>query len=91
MGIIPTMEYVNYAILLVLPVLEILLNSAFLVKETYFCTKINVLKYVLLRFIQIRMFKNAKSVQLDVFSVLIKTYFHVKYVLLNIIYQMGFA
>ena len=42
MGIILTKDYVNYAILHVSPVLGILSNSAFLVKEIYFCTKVNV-------------------------------------------------
>ena len=91
MGIILTKDYVKYAILLVSLVLGILLNSAFLVKEIYFCMKTNVLKYALLPFFQIRVHKNAKNVPPGAINVLIKTHFRVKYVQLAIIYQMGFA
>jgi hypothetical protein len=91
MGIILIKDYAKFVILLVSLVLGIQLNSAFLAKEIYFCTKTNALKYVLLPFIQIRILKNAKSVPLLVISVLIKTHSHVKYAQLAIIYQMGFA
>ena len=91
MGIIPHKNYVKDAILHVLPVLGILLNNAFLVKETYFCMKINVLKYALRPITQLLMFKNAKSVPLGAISVLVKIHLHVNSVLMAIIYQMGFA
>ena len=91
MDIIPTKEYVNYAILLVSLALGMLLNSAFLVKEIYFCTKTNALKGALFPFFQIRMFKNAKSVLLGAISALVKNHLHAKYVLASIIYLMGFA